>query len=63
MAIAEIPLPEPSGDFAAKCKEWMRRTEQQTALARGMIERVQKMRDRAEEMRKPPNTLLRALRF
>ena len=63
MAIAGIPLPEPSVDFGAKCKEWLRRTEQQTALARGMIERVQEMRDRAAEMKKAPNPLLRALRF
>jgi transposase-like protein len=40
--------------FAMKCKGWIRRAEQQKARAREMIEAMQKMRDRAAQMRKPP---------
>jgi len=63
MALARIPLPEPSVDFAAKCKEWLRRAAQQKALAREMIERSQKMRDRAVEMTKAPSLHWRSLGF
>ena len=55
MAIARIPLPEASVNFAAKCKEWLRRAAQQKALAREMIERSRMMRNRAVEMAKMPS--------
>jgi len=52
MPITRMRLPESSVDFTVKCKEWLWRAAQQKALAKEMIERSQKMRDRAVEMRK-----------
>jgi hypothetical protein len=40
--------------FAMKCKGWIRRAEQQKSREREMIEAMQKMRDQAAQMRKPP---------
>jgi len=63
MPIIRILLPEPTVDFTAKCKERLRRATEQKALAKEMIERSQKMRDRAVEMRKLPSPPWRALGF
>lgn len=38
-----------------KWEESLRRTNEQTSLARDMVERIREMCDRADEMRKPPN--------
>jgi len=63
MAIRKFLLPEGTMSFAFKCMEWLRTAEQQKVIATEMIERSQKMRDRAEEMRKTPVPHRRPLGF
>lgn len=55
MAIPKTPTPtQPTVTFALKCEYYVRRAEEQKALAREMINNARRMADRALEMRKQP---------
>jgi hypothetical protein len=56
MPIPKIPTPRQAAvNFAMKCDYYMRRAEEQKALAREMINNVRRMCDRAVQMRKSPS--------
>ena len=59
LKILALDEPErPTATFAMKCDYYLRRAEEQKALAREMINKAQQMYDCAVEMRKPPRCVL-----
>jgi len=61
MANPKKPSPNERGpariSLRIRCEDSLQRMEEQTSLARDMIERVHEMCNRAEEMRKPPHLI------
>jgi len=61
MPITRIPLPEPTVDFTAKCKEWLRRATEQKALAKETVAEDARSCGRDEETAKSPLASTRIL--
>jgi len=49
---------QPTVNLSMKCEEWLRNAGAQKRRATKMLETARNMRDRAQEMRKPPRLVL-----